>query len=82
MAKKLSVIEKIEQSLQKHLEGMESLFPMEMSFTIIGRDVEGLGCEFVIGADDLSEVAAIIERSIKRQEDGEKPKKVKAKKNS
>lgn len=53
---------------------------MEMQLTIVGRDVDGMGCEFVIGADDPEEVIGVIERTIERQEEEEKALKKQAKK--
>lgn len=80
MAKKLTRIEVIEEKLLEHLEQISSLFPPGMVFSLIGRDPEGSGCEFMMGDDDPEEVIETVKRTIERLEE-EKPKK-KAKKKS
>lgn len=80
MAKKASSIDQIQKKLLAHIEEMEALFPMPMSIAVIGRDENGLGCEFVIGRDTPVELMGILERTVQRLADAEKeaPKKKKA----
>lgn len=67
MAKKLS-IKQIEARLLKLIDEAESLFPMEMNISLVGRDPNNSACEFVMGRDSLDEVAASVKRTIKREQ--------------
>jgi hypothetical protein len=68
MAKKKSRIEEINEKLLEHVEAMENLFPpeLQMNINVIGRDEQGVGCEFIIGRDGPSELLGVIERTLKR----------------
>lgn len=75
MAKKISTIDQIQKKLLKHIEEMEALFPMEMNITVVGRDVGGMGCEFVIGPDSPEELMQVVKRTAERLVEAEAPKK-------
>lgn len=76
--KKESLIEQIERKLHAHVQEMEALFPMEMNISVIGRDPNGMGCEFVIGRDSPTEMVGVIERAVERIAEAEaKAKKTK-----